>query len=247
MERKELRLDGLTVRYYEAGAGPALLLLHGAGGTARLWHRQLGPLSSRFRVLAPDLPGFGGTGLPPYIRKVRDYAAFAAKFLSALNIGRATLAGSSMGGWAACWFALDYPLMTDRLILISPAGLYLEDEPPMPVSLLVEEIGRYYFAAAMDERLKAGPDDELKKAIDTINVMDKAGGFRPDLAGRLEDIEAEALIIWGTGDRVIPVSYAAAFHKAIARSELRMVDGAGHLPFVEKAQEVNEVILSNFA
>ncbi len=237
-------MDGLPVRYYEAGVGPALLLLHGAGGTARLWHRQLGPLSSRFRILAPDLPGFGGTGLPPDIRKVRDYAAFAAKFLRTLQISRATLAGSSMGGWAACWFALDYPLMTDRLILISPAGLYFEDEPPMPVSLLTEEIGRYYSSAAKDDSVKSRPGDELKKAVDTINAIDKAGGFRPDLAGRLEDIQAETLIIWGTDDRVIPVSYAAAFKKAIARSELRLVDGAGHLPFVEKADEVNEVILS---
>jgi len=241
--RKQIEVYGVNVRFYEAGIGSPILLLHGAGGQARLWRRLMGPLSKRHRVIAPDLPGFGGSDYSPSINSVRDYAKFVADFIDALGIERASIVGSSMGGWAACWLALDFPERVVDLVLISPAGLYFPDNPPMSVPQVIAELKDYYAKAALDaEALNTGSGAELEKAVHTITAIDEKGGSAPDLAGRLSGIKARTLIIWGTADRVIPASYAGAFGSGIEGSKVVMLDDAGHLPYIERPEECYEII-----
>ncbi|MBI5696069.1 MAG: alpha/beta fold hydrolase [Nitrospirae bacterium] len=243
MTRREILIGGLSIRYHDAGEGPPVVFVHGAGATARLWHRQLGALSKSFRVLAPDLPGFGGSGRSPDIKGVRDYAGFLARFMDALGLKRASLVGSSMGGWAACWFAREFPERLDRLVLISPAGLYLPDDPPMPVSGVIEELRRAYSGPA-EAPAASGvrPNDELLNGIDTLLCLENAGGFTPDLGGRLSGITARTLIVWGSEDRVIPVSYADEFARRIPGSRLAVLDGAGHLPYIDSPESVTGLL-----
>jgi len=247
LRKKEVEIGGLAVRYYEDGDGPPLLLLHGAGGTARLWHRQAGPLSKSYRVVAPDLPGFGGTAAFPWIKSIRDYAGFIAKFMDALGIRRASVAGSSLGGWAACWFAVDYPGMLDRLVLISPAGLYFEEAPPMPLPLLIKEVERYYASADTGSDAGLRPSADMERGLATIRTLESEGAFKPDLSGVLSEIKVKTLIIWGAEDKVIPASYADKFRRLIPGSEVRLVEGAGHMPFIERHEVVNELISSFLA
>jgi pimeloyl-ACP methyl ester carboxylesterase len=242
MTRKEFSLNGRTVRYYDDGAGPVVLLIHGAGATARLWHRQSGPLSRRFRVIAPDLPGFGGTERSPGIGSVRGFGRFIADFLDALGIARASVVGSSMGGWAACWFAHDHPEKISRLVLISPAGLYLKQDPPMPITEVIGEIEKIYSGVGFSAFVGVKPMDEMQRGVETIQDMYRAGGFTPDLAGRLGELKAPTLIIWGKEDNVIPVSYAREWGKEMPGSKVLVLDGAGHLPFVERPDEVNHIL-----
>ncbi|MGA2191765.1 MAG: alpha/beta hydrolase [Nitrospirota bacterium] len=242
MERKDIIVGGRTVRYYEAGEGPALVLLHGAGATGRLWHRQFGPLSENFWVIAPDLPGFGGSARFPDIRDVRGYEKFLSLFLDSLGIRRIFLAGSSMGGWVACWFAVDYPEKLRKLVLVSPAGVYHEEEPPMSVDRVIKELERYY--SNIPSPLVQGFDavDELTKGVETILSIHSAGGFRTDVEERLSDIKATSLIIWGREDRVVPVSYAKVFHERIRGSKLLVLEGVGHLPYIERPEEFNSAV-----
>jgi len=243
LKRDYIKVNGLAVRCYEAGDGPPVLLVHGAGAQARLWRRLMGPMSSRFRVLAPDLPGFGGSDYCPDINKVRDFAGFLAGFLDAHGIGRASVVASSMGGWAASWFALDFPERVFKLVLISPAGLYSEEKPPMSVPQVISELREQYAKSALDiEGMNAGAEKELEKAVETINSMDARGGFAPDLAGRLGGIKAKTLIIWGSDDRVIPVSYADAFGDGIPGSTVSVMPGAGHLPYLDMPEEVFDLV-----
>ena len=236
MDRRETKVGGHAVRYYESGRGPALLLVHGAGATGRIWHRQMGPLSASFRVIAPDLPGFGGTDLFPDITTVKGYGDFLARLLDALGIGRASVVASSFGGWAACWFASEYPEMLDRLVLVSPSGFYLEEAPLLTIPELIEELKRYYTYAQEEP-------EELKRAVSTITYLSGAGAFKPDLAGRVRMIEAPTMIIWGREDRVVPPAYARLFKEGIRSSALKVMDGAGHLPYVERPVEFNDAVL----
>lgn len=219
-----------------------MVLLHGAGATARLWRKQIGPLSGLFRVLAPDLPGFGGTDFFPEIKDVRGYSGFLAAFLEKAGISRVSLVGSSMGGWAACWFALIYPEKIEKLVLVSPAGVYLPEDPPMPLPSLLEEIKAWY-GRVSDPLLGSGAKQELERGLSTIERLGVSGGLEPDIQGRLSEIKAETLVIWGEDDRVIPASYGAVFERGIKGSELKIIKGAGHMLYIEKAEIFNDTII----
>ncbi|MHB8174200.1 MAG: alpha/beta fold hydrolase [Nitrospirota bacterium] len=242
MTRYDSIINGRNVRYYEGGEGTPLLLIHGAGATAKLWHRQSGPLSERFRVIVPDLPGFGGSERVPEIRSVRDYARFLFQFLSFLKITRVSVLGSSMGGWAAVWLAVDYPRTVDKLVLVSSAGVYRPDAAPMPVDEVLREIEKYYEATS-GGTLSGAASDELSKAVDTLKGIGGSGGFVPDIELELPRVKAPTLVIWGSEDRVIPPSYADIFAQAIPDARVRLMEGAGHLPYVERAEEFNGMVL----
>ncbi len=245
MTRYDITINGRSVRYYEGGNGKPLLLLHGAGATAKLWHRQSGALSGRFRVIVPDLPGFGGSARGPEIQSVRDYARFLFQFLRFLKIDSVSVLGSSMGGWAALWLAAEYPELVERLALVSPAGVYRPGSMPMTVDEVLREVENYYRSVSGGP-LSAAASGELAKAVDTIKSMREAGGLIPDVEPELPKIKAPTLVTWGSGDRVIPPSYAEIFARAIPGARLRIMEGAGHLPYVDRPEEFNEIATSFF-
>jgi pimeloyl-ACP methyl ester carboxylesterase len=238
--RYDTKISGHPVRYYEGGTGKPLLLIHGAGATAKLWHRQMGPFAIHFRVIAPDLPGFGGSARCPEIKSVRDYARFLSQFLSTLNVPRASVVGSSMGGWAALWLAVDFPRLIDKLVLVSPAGVHRAMEPSMPVDEVLRELENYYKSISGDVT-GVKPSEEMTKAIKTIKEIDEACGFVPDIERKLPEIKAPTLILWGKDDRVVPSSYADFFARAIPDARVRLMEGAGHLPYIEKAEQFNKI------
>ncbi|HEY3346696.1 MAG TPA: alpha/beta hydrolase [Nitrospirota bacterium] len=243
MERREGVLNGGKVCWHEAGEGFPLLLVHGAGATGRVWHRQIGPFSASFRVITPDLPGFGGTDSGS-VRAVKDYAGFLSDFMLMLGIPRAHMAGSSMGGWAACWFAVLHPEMVGRLVLISPPGIRRADNPPMGLDGVIKEIEAGYARALSAVNTSvSNPSAELAKAVATMRMLEAEGGLEFNFEGHLREIKAKTLVIWGTEDRLVPVSYADIFKAGIPDSELKLVKGAGHMSFVEKPATVNEMIL----
>jgi len=227
-----------------------IVLLHGAGATARFWRRQFGPLSERFHVIAPDLPGFGGTDLGPVDGPsaggegaARSCARFLRAFLDKLGIKNASLVGSSFGGWAACWYAALYPDGIGKLVLVSPAGAYLPDNPPISISKLGESLIKYYEEYAGGGDIPSGAKDELGRALATIRFMDESGALLPDVVEALPDIVADTLVVWGSDDRVVSADYAGIFHSRIRNSAVRFIEGAGHTPYAERPEEFNKIVM----
>ena len=120
-ELKEMR-----VHYHDAGQGPVLVMLHGGGPGASGWSnfkQNLPALTTRFRVLLVDQPGFGGTDKPEHDEPQPELTArVLVELLDHLGIARVTPVGNSMGGAASLEFTLSYPDRVDRLILMAPAG-----------------------------------------------------------------------------------------------------------------------------
>jgi pimeloyl-ACP methyl ester carboxylesterase len=120
-----MALQGAEIRYYqagsirtrciEAGSGPPLILLHGSGGHAEAWAHNLLALSEHFHVYAIDMVGHGLSDKPDLEYVISDYCDHLGDFMSCLGIERAHVAGLSLGGWAAKWFALD---AADRLLSV---------------------------------------------------------------------------------------------------------------------------------
>jgi len=108
---------GVRTRVLEAGTGPALLLLHGMGGHAETYQRNIGPLARHFRVIVPDMIGHGYTDRPDVSYTLDDYADHLFDLLTALGVEKAHLSGEALGGSVAAWMALRSPERTDRLVL----------------------------------------------------------------------------------------------------------------------------------
>ncbi|MEN9937413.1 MAG: hypothetical protein RLZZ387_3992 [Chloroflexota bacterium] len=123
---------GVRLHYYEAGAhdAPPLLLVHGLGDEADTWRHVIEPLARTYRVIAPDLPGFGRSDRPRTAYTIAFFARALAALLSALHIKRTTLAGSSLGAAVVQRFALAWPDMTAQLALLGGALPVRPGSPP---------------------------------------------------------------------------------------------------------------------
>src|SRR6266849_3768052 len=118
---KRIRVDGLSVRYFAAGEGAPVLLLHGAslGSSADVWSHNLAPLAAHgLRIIAPDLPGFGGTDNPadPSVAYRRR---FILAFMDALEIKRAALVGHSQAGRVAVDLAFSNPERITKVVVLA--------------------------------------------------------------------------------------------------------------------------------
>jgi len=238
--------------YLEGGKGPVLIAIHGFGGDADNWLRIARPLTRKFRVIAPDLPGFGRSSdngrlsfdIDSQVQRLRT-------FLEALDINPVVLLGSSMGGWISAAYAARYPGDLRGLWLMAPLG--------------VEDCIKGGFQHAIDENIQSPFEAKGLKQFRQrilipmfgklpwtpyplqINYTRAAEKLSHDAANRFNEIrnESEALesiasrltmpvlLQWGTMDRAVDVSGAAVLEKALANPTVEIQDHVGHLPMLE--------------
>jgi pimeloyl-ACP methyl ester carboxylesterase len=120
---RDVSIRGVRLRFLEAGQGPPLLLVHGFLASHTAWDAVFAHLSARFRVIAPDLPGFGDSEKPPPARFAYTLAAFAESLvdlMAAADVSRAAVVGQRMGAAVALTMAVTYPDLVERLVLVSP-------------------------------------------------------------------------------------------------------------------------------
>jgi pimeloyl-ACP methyl ester carboxylesterase len=129
---RDVNIRGVRVRFLEAGAGPPIVLVHGFLASHAAWDGAIGALTSRFRVIAPDLPGFGDSEKPPPSRYAYGVSAFAetlVDLIAAEGVTRVAIVGQRLGATVALRTAIAYPDLVERLVLVSPE---LYPRPPSP-------------------------------------------------------------------------------------------------------------------
>ncbi len=246
-------VDGLDWSYLSGGQGDPLVLLHGFGADKDHFGVFLSALSSRYRLIVPDLPGFGeSTRKASLAYDIPSQVARLEGFIQALGLEGFHLAGASMGGYVAAYYAADHPDKIKSLLLMAPAGIL----PPTPGKLqqVYEREGRmlllfrtlhefedfmrlvFYrppwvptpIRRHLVERHSHAHDLYLKILADMVN-----GGMGL-LEGRLEKIASPTLVVWGREDQVLPVASLARFVAEIPRSRGEIIDNCGHMPYLEK-------------
>ncbi|MFC4605076.1 alpha/beta fold hydrolase [Rhodococcus kronopolitis] len=227
----EARVDGEQVSYASAGAGRAVVFLHGWGLTHRTYGRALEHLAGRgVKVLAPALPGLGGTPeLPLEQRNLAGYARWLGRFLAAAGVrGPVTLVGHSFGGGVAAQAAHDLPGRVEGLILVNSVGGAAWTDGPAGVRPIADRPLWSWGAAATSDVLAVRPTATgfAAVAVDALrNVMRSPGAFwrtahlarTADLSDELDELAARGLpvtLLWGRGDTVIP---RASFESLRAR------------------------------
>lgn len=233
--------DNTVVHYLEAGQGPALVLVHGLGGSSAVWSDDIGILAKTYRVIAPDLPGYGKSDRPRADYSIDYHAAMLKEFIDALGESKVAIAGNSVGGWIAAIFTLNNPEKVSHLILVDSAGLHRETFPPVSLNPSTKDEQKTLLLA-----LYADPSRVTDRMIDdqwefrrdiraTVQAtLDSLKTRMPLLDSRLPDIKIPTLIIWGKQDTLIPLEFAGKFAKGIPGSKLVVIDKAGHLPQAEQ-------------
>ena len=243
----EIRRGDFRTEVSTAGKGPPLLYLHGAVGQ-KGWAPFLDILSRRFTVYAPVLPGYGSaTGLE-HLADLADLTLYSLEVLRELGVTRAHVVGHFLGGMIAAEMAAASPSSIDRLVLVSPAGVWRDEEPVADLlALNANELSERLTATAGGAASLDGLADEL--ARDRMQDIAAAGKFLwplPDkgLSRRAYRIKASTLILWGEQDRINPPSYAEDFRGMIARSQTATVTNAGHLVMLEQPEAFASAVAS---
>ena len=244
---------GQTIRYYDVGSGPPLLLIHGIGGDADEWVFCFEPFSKSHRVIALDLLGFGRSGKPLIEYHIAGFVEVVERFLKTLKIDRAAILGESLGGWIAAAFALKFPKIADKLILVDAAGVW-GDIKNLPIDVRVSTIVhlRAVFQLLFyDKRLASEVFVDMAYrlhlergdgyTIDSVLRSQQSGRERLDDV--IGGIAAPTLIVWGEQDQMIPLSVGQRLQKLIAGSKLEVISQCGHLPALEKPSEFVRSVL----
>lgn len=268
----DVQLPGRRVSTLTMGDGPDdVLLLHGLGGAKSSFFDAAASLSRRHRVHALDLPGFGASSKPataPYT--ARWFADTVLETMNALGIERAHVVGNSMGGRIALEVGLRNPERVTSLGLLCPAVAFVKRTYHPVVRLMRPELGLLPHRFARDKvaehfwSLFADPDGIDPSMADVVvdefqRIYASAGGRiaflsaarniyleapygRNGFYGRLSQLEPPALFVWGSHDRVIPPAFGRHVKRWLPSAEQIVLDGCGHVPQVERAEETAELL-----
>ncbi len=264
LERSASDLDYKTVvigdetwHYLEGGPEDAevLLLIHGFGGDKDNWTRFARSLTENYRVIAPDLPGFGESAWhPDWDYSLLPQRSRVRGFAQALNLKQFHVAGNSMGGHLAALYTHRYPQQVQSLSLIDNAGVTAPVETDQQRSLaqgknplIVDSVEDFDFLLSFVAYKKpfapwpvkgvfarrAVDHAESNHAIFDSYASDRNAGLEP----LLEDIEQPVQIIWGEFDRILDVSSIDVMRPLLPQAEVVIMKDTGHIPMLERPAE----------
>ena len=258
----EAELHGHRVIYRVAGAGPAVVLIHGMVNSSRHWEAVALKLADRYTVIAPDLIGHGDSATPRGDYSLGAHAAVIRDLLATIGIDRATLVGHSLGGGVAMIFFYHFPQRTERMVLVSSGGLGREVSPLLRTAALPGASGLLSLAAhprlldslwGMGERLQrrgSGTGVYLKAVARALRPLEEPAareaflqtlravidwrGQRVSALDRLYLLDAmPTLIVWGGRDHTIPLAHGRDAHRVVTGSRFEVLPRAAHFPHLE--------------
>jgi pimeloyl-ACP methyl ester carboxylesterase len=257
VESVDVELSHGRTRYFAAGDGPPLLLLHGVAyhAGAESWLPVMPLLASTRRVLAPDFVGWGPGDQLEQGYSFAYLTDFAREFQDALGIDRCDVIGHSMGGWIASLLAYESPGRVERLVLVAPGGVEVRPlasmqtwTPPgpdvvaahyQPYAAMGVEIAPL-IEAAVDRAGDEARTERFRRIMD--HMTNHETRVRYATRRRLEHIVAPTLLVWGADDDLNPPSMGAVALELLPCGRLVTLSGAGHYVQVDAAPSFADVV-----
>jgi 2-hydroxy-6-oxo-octa-2,4-dienoate hydrolase len=249
---------GVKTNYLEAGQGPPVVLVHGSGPGVTAyanWRLTMPGLAPHFRVLAPDMAGFGFSDKPGGVADMGLWIGQLIGFMDALGVERASVVGNSFGGGIGIRLAVEHPERVDRLVLMGSVGI------SFPITEGLDYVWGYqpslenmrrtldYFAYSRelvnDElaevRYRAALAPGVQEAFSALFPPPRQRWVEAMATpeDKIRAIPHETLIIQGREDRVIPLDNAYRLFSLIERSELHVFGRCGHWSQIEWADDFN--------
>ena len=260
----ETEVSARTLRYVDYGEGPVLLLIHGMGGSWQTWLANIPALGEEYRVIAVDLPGFGGSD--PLVRgsTFEGYVAALEGLLDALHVRGVAVFGHSLGGLVALSLAAQAPHRVRCVVLVSGGGAELA---PLRLALIQAafrgfrsvvalpgvarliakpRVGRLLLWPAVHNARALAP--ELVREVIPRQIGSGYGdavrlGGQGLHALRLERVSSPVLLTWGRNDRILPLAVAEKLNSRLEASCLVVFDEVGHCAMFEAPTRFNRLAL----
>jgi pimeloyl-ACP methyl ester carboxylesterase len=229
------------VHYYEGGEGPPLVFVHGLGGESLNWVPAMLDLRHKFHVYAIDLLGHGETAKPDIAYSIEQQSEMLRQFLATQNIQSADLVGVSMGGWVVLKLAVEHPEVVNRLVVADAAGLKFQTDITVKTFLPANTDELKAFMARLTPRHFHPPytveRDFLNQVAEdawiTRRIFASFLTYQDVLDGKLQEVKAPTLIIWGRQEKLIPLSVGEEMKQQIPDSSLLLCTDSGHLAVFE--------------
>lgn len=236
-------VDGTVYWVGGAADAPPFVLFHGVNDQAGGWFTVAPALARKYRVVAPDLAGHGESEPARGAIPVDLLVGSAAAAIDAEVRGRFTLVGNSLGGWIAMLYTLAHPDRVGHLVLEAAGGLSL----PFASKVVARD------RADALEIMRAVHGEQFEPAEWMIDSLIERSNDSPMLRvtgveghyvdSRLGEIRVPTTLIWGSSDGVLPLSYAEVLRKGIAGSTLQVIEGAAHIPHLQKPERFVECLM----
>lgn len=243
-----------SIRYLEAGSSEkTIILLHGLGASAERWLPIIPYLSVKYRIIAPDIIGFGYSDKPIVEYTMKFFTKFLSDFVDRLFIKTPIVIGSSLGGRILIEYAIHHPQNIEKIILVSPA---INTESSIALNSYIQAALHPTF----DDAKKAlsamagnhSIDDDFVKEFINRKLPNSKMAFLASLMGLKKSILTNeqlgrlvnpTLLIWGKEDQVIPIANAAKLNGSVKNLQYHIMDGCGHTPFAEKPELFSKIVL----
>jgi len=248
--------SGVTLSYEDQGAGQTLLFVHGFPLDHSLWTEQLRFFSRRYRCLAPDLRGFGGSTVTRGEVSMVAFAADLAEFLQGLGVCQSvTLCGLSMGGYVAWEFLAHHRSMVRRLVMCNTKAaadsadivrgrqLMAADVLRLGTSVAVERILPKLFSPSTEpDRIQSWADRILRGDAAGVAAAQLGMASRRDMTDSLGSIDVPVLVVAGEHDAITPPREMKQMAQRIPSSRFNVVAAAGHLTPWEQPDPFNQIL-----
>jgi 2-hydroxymuconate-semialdehyde hydrolase/2-hydroxy-6-oxo-octa-2,4-dienoate hydrolase len=258
---------GIQTSYLEAGAGDPVVMLHGSGpGVSAManWQHNIGALSQRFRVLAPDIVGFGATQRPDdVVYSLRTWTDHIWAFLDAHGIEKTAIVGNSLGGRIALQMATDRPDRVTKMVLMGAPGVGMTLTDGLaalrayePSHDAMRDLLRNYFAVdpAMitDElvaiRYEASIADGAYEAYRAMFFDPRHTGSELGITEReVRATATPALLVHGREDKVVPMQVSVTMLGLLPNADLHVFSACGHWTQIERADEFSALVADYLA
>lgn len=256
VEQGEVTAGSVKTTYLAAGSGMPVVCIHGAAAGAVTYYKSIAALAQHFRVIVPDVVGYGESDKPKAAYDRPYFAAWLCEFFIALGIQKAHLVGNSQGGAIGLQFALENPGKVEKLVLVDSGAL----GKGMPAGAFISMFLLNNFPSAVAGRMMARylvykpENNDPDYAAYALQVAKKPGGNNVFMQGRgaavspmaedeLRRIEQQTLIIWGEQDNFFPIAYGEAAAKTMPHATLHRIKEAGHLPFLDQPTAFNDALI----
>ncbi len=256
MQEKFVNVDGNKIRYLESGnSQDTVVLIHGLGASAERWEYVIPLFNKYFRVIVPDLIGFGYSDKPLVDYTSEFFSKFLKNFLKEIGIEKLKIIGSSLGGHITAEYASENMSSIEKLVLVSPSCAMKHSTPALDAYVMAalypdKEVAENAY------QMMAGPGQEINAKIieDFVTRMKLPNAkmaFMSTLLGLknaenilevLKTISIPTLIVWGERDPVIPIKFADSFVSSIKDCRFYRMDNCGHTPYVDEPEKFTKLV-----